>query len=861
MPNQSLGTIRGTIKIDYDGAGIAKAKKDADGIGDSFRKLDKPSEKVLALFGSFAKTGAKVGAVCLGISGGIHVIAAALAIIGPLIGAGLATLPGVLLSGAVAMQVIKVALSGVSTALKDASGDAAKFDKDLESLSPNARTFAKDYKAVLKAMSPTRKAIQDAAFKGLGKDLLGAGAATAGLRNGAVGVASAFGRVVGQILQFATSAKFLDAVRGSLANVTAVLLGIAPAVKPLLSAFFGLAGQAADFGTTLAGPVSNALKGFAGWLSKVNLANAWGNAKAILQPIVTAFSTLGKIIGPIFSTLVGSGSEASGILGALLSSLAKFLGSVAGKNALAALGSAFQAISTGAGQVVLALLQALGPVVIDLAPGIASLAGSIASLLVPAIAIAAPILDDMAKFLSANMTYVGPLALAFAALAGAMKILTVVTAIFDTELGVMDALLTAAGWTLVVAAIAGLVIGIVALVKHWGAVTHAFEVLWGWIVKYTGIGAIFKFFMAIPGALTKAWGAVASFFSGLWSTISGGVVTGFNAVVGFFAALPGRILTALIALPGLLLSTITHAVGQMLFAFGYGIGLIIKEAMAFPGQVVAVFKLLYIQIPLWIYRTWNSVMDAIAHGISSALSAIGHFITGVVNYFIALGPRAGVAIASFVTGIPKRVRSAMSAALTAIGSFVLSAIHTLAGLPGKALSALSSLGPKIKGAFSTAGTWLKQAGKDVIMGLVKGIGDAAGAAVEAAKKVANKVLSGVKSALHINSPSRKFMEVGANVIAGFVKGIQQGQKLPVVAFNGVVRPILASVPRMVSTSSSTASNGNPPPAYHGPYQLTVDNNVFAEFIVDTVTGEPQIISKTTTEGSRKTAWAGSGRAA
>ena len=124
-----LGTIRGTIEIDYDGAGIVKAVRDTEKAKKSLGGLDGASSKVLSAFGSFSKGAAKVaGAISL-VSNTVSLLTGAIAALGPIIGAGLAAAPALILSFASAFVIAKIAVSGVGDALKAAGGDAAKFDE------------------------------------------------------------------------------------------------------------------------------------------------------------------------------------------------------------------------------------------------------------------------------------------------------------------------------------------------------------------------------------------------------------------------------------------------------------------------------------------------------------------------------------------------------------------------------------------------------------------------------------------------------------------------------------------------------------------------------------------------------------
>ncbi|MCA1319796.1 phage tail tape measure protein [Bacillus tianshenii] len=68
---------------------------------------------------------------------------------------------------------------------------------------------------------------------------------------------------------------------------------------------------------------------------------------------------------------------------------------------------------------------------------------------------------------------------------------------------------------------------------------------------------------------------------------------------------------------------------------------------------------------------------------------------------------------------------------------------------------------------------LLQIGKDIIQGLIDGLGSMMGSVEKAVDKIAALIPDGVASFLGIRSPSRVMMEMGRDTGAGFIKGIGQ----------------------------------------------------------------------------------------
>lgn len=113
----------------------------------------------------------------------------------------------------------------------------------------------------------------------------------------------------------------------------------------------------------------------------------------------------------------------------------------------------------------------------------------------------------------------------------------------------------------------------------------------------------------------------------------------------------------------------------------------------------------------------------------------------------------------------KSMTSAAWASLTgAVSSGVSAVAGVVSGLPGRILGALGGLGGLLVGA-----------GRDLLAGLARGIGDAVGNVVAKAREAAAKVVSAVKGAFGINSPSRVFAEIGGQLGAGMVVGMDRSQ--------------------------------------------------------------------------------------
>ena len=114
------------------------------------------------------------------------------------------------------------------------------------------------------------------------------------------------------------------------------------------------------------------------------------------------------------------------------------------------------------------------------------------------------------------------------------------------------------------------------------------------------------------------------------------------------------------------------------------------------------------------------------------------------------------------------------------------------------------------GFFADAGSWLVNAGSQIINGLISGISGAIGGAISAVTGAVGSIISGAKSALGIASPSKVFREIGQYTMMGLDEGISDNAFMASRSMNSAMRDLtsnaVAAVPSTVSDTSSAAQN-------------------------------------------------------
>lgn len=162
---------------------------------------------------------------------------------------------------------------------------------------------------------------------------------------------------------------------------------------------------------------------------------------------------------------------------------------------------------------------------------------------------------------------------------------------------------------------------------------------------------------------------------------------------------------------------------------------------------------------------WSAAWSAI-QGIASA---VWGGIQGVVS--AGVGMVSGVVSAACST-----IRSVWAALWNGVRSIVSSVwggiVGTVSNMVGRVGSVVSGIGGTVRSAVSGAGSWLVDAGRNIIQGLINGITGMVGSLYSSIINALSGLVDKAKSALGIHSPSRVFRdEVGVMVGRGMALGI------------------------------------------------------------------------------------------
>lgn len=560
-----------------------------------------------------------------------------------------------------------------------------------------------------------------------------------------LGVFSTFKDTVGQSLAGAFE-PVIPAIKDALTQITPVLgdaLGkIAPAIGSIISQVLPLAGQLV---TALVPILQPLLKGL-------------GDAVVAIGP---ALQPLGQALGSIVSAL----APVLPVIGQLVADLANGLAPViiALAPGISALVGAIAAIATSSGpmltqfgttlaQLLVPLVgqlavafQTIGPVIEGLLPLFADLIGpqmgalvQILPQLLNAFLPLAPVLAQLAPSIAQILIALVPLAQLFAQLALQMTPFIVAAIQFSVAVS---------SWLVLH--------GIIPLIQSFANMLllamKPISALVGWLTKtkdgFSGIdfGGIAD---AIGGAFSKAWQVISDFFS----------------------KLPGEILSFIESLPGMAADLFWRMFNAIFYVIGFGIGSIIREIAALPGQLAAITRI---------------ALDVV----------VGIFHAGVDT--------AKAIISWLWNDLPGLVWRGIKAVADTVHSGIDAVVDFIKSLPGRAADAARSLWTAIKNATSDIVAGAESIGKSIIDGVVSGVRNGASVLIDAVKNAAKSALDGAKKALGINSPSKAFAEIGANTMQGFALGVNQSAGLASNATTSALGPLADT--SIMTTSNSTAN--------------------------------------------------------
>ncbi len=432
--------------------------------------------------------------------------------------------------------------------------------------------------------------------------------------------------------------------------------------------------------------------------------------------------------------------------------------------------------------------------------------------------------------------------------------------------------------------------------------TKFFETIWGAVWSFLKtIGAWFagpfaNFFVSLWNKIVSIFTAIANFFVSIWNFIVGLFTFYFNiikTIFNFFAPLVQAVFGLIVSIIRLAFSIIGAiiAVGVALwkaliqpvldFIWGYiqfvlntivsawnaawnFVSSVIQAVWGFIGPyVIAAVQAIYnFMVPIinaivnFLTGAWNFIKDT----STSVWNAISGFFVGLWNFIVGLFVGAVNRVIAIINGVKTvvdRIRQFFDGLKNAASGGVGSLISFVAAIPGRILSALGNLGSS-----------LVQKGRDLIQGFINGIAGMAGRLRSAIISLLPGPLRSFANSLGLASPSKLFRQWGVFTVQGFINGLVAMQSRLQAAMNAVAGSIAdpgvlgATVDVRGSAATSGTSAAPPAPTVNVRPQVVVVadlGNGVREVVRHTVAEEPELVASSSAKGTEYRGFLSPGR--
>ncbi len=339
-----------------------------------------------------------------------------------------------------------------------------------------------------------------------------------------------------------------------------------------------------------------------------------------------------------------------------------------------------------------------------------------------------------------------------------------------------------------------------------------------WNIAITAIG---EFITGVVNWFSQLPGQIGAFISQIWTDITTWAAnmiakaielgSGFlNSVVSFFTQLPGEIWGFITKIWNDIKNWAANMLAKAKELGSNFLSTIVQFFSQLPGKVWGFISNVFSHVVNWASNMWvkaretgsnflSSIVSFFSQlpgrvwgFLSSVISNVISFVSTMVSNAVQVGSQFLSNIVSFFSQLPGQIWSFLSSAISYAGSFVSdmlskaseaasgffnNIVSGLAGLPGEVWNIGSSIVDGIWGGISAGWDWL----------------------VSSVSNLAHSLLSAAKSALGINSPSRKFRDiVGKMIPAGIGVGIRKNAKAATGAMRDLSKKLLPEAQKLQS---------------------------------------------------------------
>ncbi|AOZ65120.1 tail length tape measure protein [Arthrobacter phage Greenhouse] len=286
-------------------------------------------------------------------------------------------------------------------------------------------------------------------------------------------------------------------------------------------------------------------------------------------------------------------------------------------------------------------------------------------------------------------------------------------------------------------------------------------------------------FVAMAPVLISLFAQLGSFFQALAPVIIQIVTVVVQLVASLLSALMPVIMQLVAAVMPMVITIFGAVIEAILPLITMILGLLMPVIQALMPIVVTVFSVIadiitnVMQIIMGVIQVvtgiisgnWAQVWSGILSIVSGVFGTIMAVISGAIQIVISVIGNGLNAVFGFFSSIFSGVVNYVTTSFNSI-------VNGASGMIGDLVGFFGGLMGKITGALGNVGSALFSIGRNIIQGLIDGIGSMMGAIGNAIVSLVPGPIVGVfKDLLGIHSPSRVFFGFGVNTVEGYIGGL------------------------------------------------------------------------------------------
>lgn len=547
--------------------------------------------------------------------------------------------------------------------------------------------------------------------------------------------------VVGGIL---VAVGFLGMFAGSLMNIIALGIQLAPVFTGLGEAIAGLAKGIAAMNVAVASSPWGRIAALIGLVitAILILYNTNAQFRAAVQPIWDAILNIFQQIGPVIANVMSWLSAfLSGLVGGAANAGTGFIGM------LSSLASTLSGVLSGALQTIL--------------PPLLTFVQTILSGLMPVIQAVLPLIVTLAQILGAvlggNLAALPGLVLQFAG-----QFQTVITAMATQLIPMVIQMIT----NLIVALIGMLPTIITAgITLFTGLLTAVATILPSLIT--TVLNVVLQLIMLLVGLLPQ----LITLFVGVFLQIINALVAMIPVLVPVIVGMITTILQMILVVVPQLITTLLTILPLLITAIVGMIPLLIQAGIQLFLALIQAILIAVPQILVALIQAIPKILIAIVNAIPLIISSAIKLFLGIITALVTALPQIIIALVNAIPRIIVAIVNAIPLIISAAIKLFLGLITGLLQALPQIITAVIGMVPQIVKALIAAAPQLAAAGVHLIQGLINGIGSMVGKLWDAAVGLAKKVVGAVANIFHLGSPSKLFNQYGVWLIQGLINGI------------------------------------------------------------------------------------------